>query len=388
MRPFLFFLIIIISTILLSSEKDNNNKNNKTLTQPETKKENKTINKALNQTQKLKSDNSTSNKTGAKKPKKPKKPKRHVPPSNFTSPSFNQDENVTNKEIYSLNDLTFDMVLQKGNFFKWFVILYSETCGHCEFARRELRKIFAQYKNSTTIRFAEIEINRNPMTNMRFDIEGVPYIFLLQNNSIYEMDLYPNQKNLIKFIATDFKEVEKELKPFPPMVPIYKFGWQIIKNIFNGVTSGVNELLYDNGYEFQFTPHLLLFTIFMVFGGICILEYFCCMRFCPDEDQKKINTKKNKKNEKIEKKEENDKEEEEEEKEEKDNDNDDNDESKENKETTEEEKMEREKQKEKEKEIKMKEKEKKIKKEEDKENKENKQNKEIKDKKQKKKKKE
>ena len=38
------------------------------------------------------------------------------------------------------------MALKKGNTYKWFVILYSETCGHCEFARRELRKIFSQYK--------------------------------------------------------------------------------------------------------------------------------------------------------------------------------------------------------------------------------------------------
>ena len=380
MRPFLFFLIIIISTIILSSEKDNN----KTLTQPETKLENKTINKSLNKTEKIKSGNSISNKTQAKKNKNPKKPKKKAQLSNFTNLSFNQDDNanVSNKEIFSLNDITFDMVLQKGNVFKWLVILYSETCGHCEFARRELRKIFSQYKNSTTIRFAEIEINRNPMTNMRFDIEGVPYIFLLQNNTIYEMDLYPSQKNLIEFIATDFKEVEKELKPFPPMVPIYKFGWQIIKNIFNGVTSGVNELLYDNGYEFQFTPLLLVFTIFMVFGGICIFEYLCCSRFCPDEDQKKINDRKNKKNEK---KEENTKCEEEEEKEkgEIEEINDDNDENKDKNDTTEEEKIEREK--EKEKEIKMKEKEEKIKKEN---NRENKQNKEIKDKKQKKKKKE
>ena len=49
-------------------------------------------------------------------------------------------------------------------------------------------------------------------------------MFLLRNNSIYEMDLYPNQKNLIKFINTNFSDVQNELKPFPPMVPIYKFG--------------------------------------------------------------------------------------------------------------------------------------------------------------------
>ena len=361
MRPFLFFLIIIISTILLSSEKENSNK---TINQAKSKPENKIKNKSLNKKENIKSENSTSNKTEKKKTKNAKKPKKKVPPPNFTSSDDNSTK-VSNNEIYSLNDITFDMVLQKGNSYKWFVILYSETCGHCEFARRELRKIFSQYKNSTTTRFAEIEINRNPMTNMRFDIEGVPYIFLLQNNSIYEMDLYPNQKNLIKFIDTNFSDVQNELKPFPPMVPIYKFGWQIIKNIFTVATNGVNELLYDNGYEFQFTPILLVFTIIIVFGGICIFEYFCCVIFCPDKDEKK------------------DEQDNEEDEEEEEKDNEDNNEIKEKKEETEEEKIEREK--EKEKEIKQKKKDEKEKREVNKENKDNIGNK---DKKQKKKKKE
>ena len=29
---------------------------------------------------------------------------------------------------------------------------------------------------------------------MRFDIEGVPYIFMLQNESMYELDLFPSAK--------------------------------------------------------------------------------------------------------------------------------------------------------------------------------------------------
>jgi len=130
--------------------------------------------------------------------------------------SKNKTSNLLNNQIYSLNDMTFDAILQKGNNYKWLVILYSQTCGHCQDARRAIRKVFPNYRNSTTIRFAEIEITRNPMTNMRFEIEGVPYIFLLQNNSIYEMDLYANERNLKKFIETDFNNVTEELKPFPP----------------------------------------------------------------------------------------------------------------------------------------------------------------------------
>ena len=252
MKQFTFFIIILFSKIIFSTENE----------------------KEINQKE-IKNNNKSSNSIG-------------------------------NEKIYSLDDNTFDIVLQKGNYYKWFVILYSELCRHCEHARQELRKIFPEYKNSATIRFAEIEIDNNRMTDMRFDVEGVPYIFLLQNNSIYEMDLYPNEKNLKKFIETDFNEVSNELKSFPPEMKFYKVGWYIIRNIFRELSQGVNEILEIFGYKFRFTPLLIFFTFILTIIIFFTLEYFCCLRFCPlDESIKKIveerkKKEKQKKNEDIE----------------------------------------------------------------------------------------
>ena len=272
MKPFLYFSIIIFFSIIIvtiGKEKENDITQNdkKVLNISNDIIENKALNHSLNKIESKQSKNKKNKKIG-------------------NSPT-NGNGRIINSEIYSLNDLTFDMLLQNGNNFKWLIVLYSETCGHCQYARREIRKIFPHYRNSTKIRFGEIEINRNQMTNMRFQIEGVPYIFLLQNNFIYEMDLYPNQSNLKKFIEIDFKDVVDDLKPFPPMVSPFKFGWEIIKNIFRVITNGVNEILYDKGYEFTFTPLSFIISIITFFSSICFLEYFCCMKFCPDKDEKK-----------------------------------------------------------------------------------------------------
>ena len=371
MRHFLFFLSIVTSIFLFTIEKENKNNNtlNKNENNPSNISKSKTINKSSNRTKKKRIYSRPPpniNETG-KKFKGRRLIKRERAPRLNNSPSDISDsdtENIPNKEVYSLNDLLFDMILQNGNNFRWLVILYSETCGHCEFARRELRRIFPLYKNSTVLRFAEIEINRNPMTNMRFSIDSVPYIFLLQNNSIYEMDLYPNQKNFKIFLETNFEDVKNELKPFPPMVKLYKFAWVIIKNIMRGITNIVNEILYEHGYEFEFTPIWLIITIIMFFASICLLEYFCCSRFCPNQEEKKDANEGGKEKEKE------DKEIEEEEIEEE---NDEEDE-KEDKEITEEKKIEREKKKEKEKE-----KEEKINKEVNKEEIHKKDNKDIKE---------
>ena len=264
MKFFLFFSLIIISITLLSKEKESENK-------------------ILNQNEiiKNKSENEKEN-----------------------ANSNNNSSILLNNQVYSLNDMTFDAILQKGNIYKWLVILYSETCGHCEHARQEIRKVLPLYKNSTTIRFAEIEINWNRMTDIRFDVDGVPYIFLLQNNSIYEMELYPSEKNLIKFIETDFKEIINELKPFPPVIPLYKVVFITIKKIFQGLTEGINELLEIYGYKIQFTPLLFVLVLFLFFTSICILEYYCCSKFCQEEEKEKKIFEKIDKNEKKQKKDE------------------------------------------------------------------------------------
>ena len=318
MKSIFLFLLIFLSSLIFTIEKDNETTSSTVVAdQTRTEPKNKTIENITKPKENLENKTST-NSTEIKKPK-PKKHKHNTPPPLKSSSQIpNDTSRVPNNEIYSLNDLTFDMVLRGGNYYKWLVILYSETCGHCEHARREIRKIFPEYKNSTSIRFAEIEINKNPLTNMRFEIEGVPYIFMLQNESMYELDLFPNQKNLKKFIETDFNEVEEELKPFPKMVPFYQVGLVVIGNIIRGITNVVNDLLYDFGYDFEFSPTLLVISFIGFICAICFLEFFCCARFCPDDEKpkkkKKKMKKKKEKTEEEKKKEEEEKKKEEEEK--------------------------------------------------------------------------
>ena len=304
MKSFLFFLLIFLSSSILTLEKENetitttitknqteSSTQNKTIPNSEKKSENTIKENNENKT----SDNNTQTNTTKKNPK-PKKNKYGMPPLvKSTSKIPNDTSQISNKDIYSLNDLTFDMVLRGGNYYKWLVILYSETCGHCEHARREIRKIFPDYKNSTSIRFAEIEINKNHLTNMRFDIEGVPYIFMLQNESMYELDLFPSAKNLKKFIETDFNDVEEELRPFPKMVPMHHVALVVLSNILRGITNVINDILFDFGFEFEFTPALFALTFFGGIALICILQFYCCTKFCPDEEKPKKKKKKSKK---------------------------------------------------------------------------------------------
>ena len=273
MRCLQFFLIIILSMNLLSKEKNEEKKGEaKASRKKEKKKKSKT--------------KKTNEKIEEKKLIPP-------PPLTFITDIPDDTYNLPNDDVYLLTDKTFDKVLQNGNNYRWFVILFSETCGHCYFTRTQIRKILPEYKYSSYLRFAEIEININPMVNQRFNyIEGVPYIFKLQNNTMYIMDSYPSPKNLVKFIEKDLTDfLPQDKKPFPPKAKINFFSLEEIQDSFEDLTDNINEFLKKYGIKFEFSPLTLLITIVFFF----IILFYCCYIFSPD-DEKEIKEEEKKAN--------------------------------------------------------------------------------------------
>ena len=307
MRSFFFFLLIILLTIILSTEEEKGN-STKTSKKKENKEENNNLNNPDDNTKKQE-DKKKSKKKKKKSKKDEKKEKEKEenklvppPPLSFISDIPKDTYNLPNDGVYLLNDKTIDKVLQNGNNYRWLVILFSETCGHCYFARTEIRRILPEFKYSSYLRFAELEININPMSNMRFNIEGVPYIFILQNNTMYLMDSYASRKNLLKFLETDLSYfLPEEKRPFPPSVQFKQYWLDNLKNSFRELTNSANELLIEHGIKYEFTPFVFFIATVVVLILSCVLEYLCCLKFCPDEEEAKEEEKNN--NEEKEKKE-------------------------------------------------------------------------------------
>ena len=100
----------------------------------------------------------------------------------------NENENeeegyYSSSKIHELNDITFDYIIRDGKIYRWFIIFYSRSCGHCKRAKKEISKIFETYNNISNLRFAQIEAYQNTVTNIRFNISGVPYMILVENGS-------------------------------------------------------------------------------------------------------------------------------------------------------------------------------------------------------------
>ena len=190
----------------------------------------------------------------------------------------------SSSKIHELNDITFDYIIRDGKIYRWFIIFYSRSCGHCKRAKKEISKIFETYNNISNLRFAQIEAYQNTVTNIRFNISGVPYMILVENGSMYEMDLFPNYENLKDFIFTNFTEVEGDLKPIPRKVKFAYVAWVILKQTLDDVTNNFNIFLSNKGIKFQFNTYGFIGCILGLIILCCWGMIHCCLRCCCNDD--------------------------------------------------------------------------------------------------------
>ena len=199
-----------------------------------------------------------------------------------TEEEINEDKGIFSaNKIHELNDITFDYTIKAGKIYRWFILFYSRTCGHCKRAKKEISKIFDNYKNITNLRFAQMEAYQNTMTNIRFNITGVPYMILVENKKMYEMDLFPNYDNLKDFIFTNFSEVKEDLKPLPKKVKFAYVAWLILKQTLDDITNNINHFMKNKGIKFQFNTwgfvlFIISFIILTCWGVIRMCLKFCC----------------------------------------------------------------------------------------------------------------
>ena len=115
-------------------------------------------------------------------------------------------------EIITLNDNNFNYFVKNGKDNRWLIIFFIESCYHCNRALQILNNILYknQFKSVNNIKFGKIDVSINEQINFRFNISEVPYIALIDNSSMIELDLYPNEKNLLNFIESNISQWENK----------------------------------------------------------------------------------------------------------------------------------------------------------------------------------
>ena len=208
---------------------------------------------------------------------------------NFKTNNTHFNKEFLNDKIYELSDMTFEDSINAGKYYKWCVIFYLKTCGHCKRAKNARDKIFKKVSDPK-VRFAQLETEENMITNFRFNVTAVPYIVLIENNSMLELEKYPNEENLLNFCQSNFSNFEKEIIPYPKPIGMGKVSWIMFRETINGLVYRINNYLkkYGINYQLNFNEFLILVVLFLVIGGF--LEYYLlslCLNDNYEEEIKK-----------------------------------------------------------------------------------------------------
>lgn len=206
----------------------------------------------------------------------------------FISQSEKKEENSIVNEVIELNDSNIDSIIKDGNYNRWLILLYLETCYHCKRARQTLNDILesGDYPVINNIKFAQIEVQKNTKSNIRFNISKVPQFILVENNTMYELELYHSEKNLLNFIATDFKNIIKDLKPFPHM-NIFKYYYAIFDYSVEEMVKKINDYLKTKNIYFEFNSMTFILSYVILCSSISILFIYTIMRcFTPKKGKK------------------------------------------------------------------------------------------------------
>ena len=215
----------------------------------------------------------------------------------------NQD-NIIKKEqkseLINLTDTNFNSFVVNGKYNRWLILFYIESCYHCERAMHILNKILDKnkFKTKNNIKFGKIDVSINTQINFRFNISQVPEIIMIENDTMIELDLYPNEKNLLNFIESNFSN---SLNIFPlPKNDLLKYYYLSLNNSLSFFVNNINNILKSYNINYTINPFIfiMLYIIFCIIFWFIIIKGY--IKYCPHQTKEirnnTIQTKKNNEN--------------------------------------------------------------------------------------------
>ena len=196
-------------------------------------------------------------------------------------------------EIIILNDNNFHTFVKDGRDNRWLIIFFSESCYYCNRAIQILNNILYknQFKSVNNIKFGKIDISINTKINFRFNISEVPYIALIDNNSMIELNLYPNEKNLLNFIESNLSKWKNKLNI--PKNNLLKYYYMSFDNSISIFVNNINNFLKSRhiNYSMNSIVFILLYIVLCIIFWAIIFKgcIICCGHKKKEDSNNNIN---------------------------------------------------------------------------------------------------
>ena len=174
-----------------------------------------------------------------------------------------------NSSIQNINDSYFDKIINNNNYS--FVILFTvKRCKICNKIITLIENIQNYYllKNNK-IKFFKIDCFYNEWTSMRFNIDLIPKIIYIENNTYSLMKEELNFDNILTFIET--KNKTKKLIPYPLNY------FSLFNKFMNAFFEILNNKLISKGIPWnKYFSIIILLIIILILGFFEWYIFKCC----------------------------------------------------------------------------------------------------------------
>jgi len=182
--------------------------------------------------------------------------------------------------INDLNDSNFESQVSNGTKNPWIIIFYVDSCPHCKNSKQTLNNI-ANNPDSISkskIRLGKVDCDSNMFTCFRFKISRVPYIIIIDSNYMYELNEYPSNENIIKFINLK-KDTEEGLE-IPRAVGYLEFFYKSLEELVHMMDNTIEGYLknslgvkidWRSEYTVGLLASLLVLIIHVEYTILCIV---------------------------------------------------------------------------------------------------------------------
>ena len=188
-----------------------------------------------------------------------------------------------NSTIQNINDSYFDKIINQNKNNYSFVILFTvKRCNICN----KIITLFENIQNyylfkNNKIKFFKIDCFYNEWTSMRFNIDLIPKIIYIENNTYSLMKEELNYDNILTFIET--KNKTKKLIPYPLNY------FTLFNKFINAFLEIINKKLISKGIPWNKSFSIIILLIITLILGFFEWYIFKCCSYC--NNKKEYNSK-------------------------------------------------------------------------------------------------
>ena len=185
-----------------------------------------------------------------------------------------------------LTGSNFDSLVQGGNNGRWLIIFYAETSKYCKKLKSLIDKIIEEkkYKSVNNIKFGSVDLDANIFLQVRFNITGIPFIYIIENNKMIEIPNFPSEENIIKYIETENFDSFEHTKNFEPDLSFYVFFKRLMVNSLSYLTRKTNQLLKKHNIDYQLGMTSCFLSIVFMCSIIATIIFILIIKCCEGKE--------------------------------------------------------------------------------------------------------